>query len=186
MNTAVGGPFNDREDEGAFMGGIHQFADQAAERGVNIGIEIYGTLTGDGEKLRTLIQRVNHPNVGINYDAANCEYFAGVRAEDDLHHALPFVIHCHLKDTVGGYHVWNFPAIGQGRIDFRNLLSQFEAAEYRGPFSVEIGFQGEPYPSLAEINRAMKQSYQFLKQLGLATSNHRENQPTQGHEHERL
>jgi L-ribulose-5-phosphate 3-epimerase len=167
MNTAVGGPFNDDEDESAFLKGIDDFANQAARRGVKIGIEIHGTLTGTGEKTTKLIEKVNHPNVGINYDTANCEYFAGVRAEDDLRHALPFVVHCHIKDTVGGYRTWNFPAIGQGRVDFQNLLAQFDAAHYSGPFSVELEFQGEPYPPLSEINRAMKQSHEFLTALGL-------------------
>src|SRR5262249_49515061 len=62
LNTAVGGPFNDEENESAFLEGIHDFADQAAQRDVNIGIEIHGTLTGTGEKTRKLIEKVNHPN----------------------------------------------------------------------------------------------------------------------------
>jgi L-ribulose-5-phosphate 3-epimerase len=169
LNTAVGGPFNDHEDEEAFLRGIHPFAEQAAERGVRIGIEIHGSLTGDGQKTRKLIEKVNHPHVGINYDTANCEYFSGVRVEDDLCHALPYVIHCHLKDTVGGHRTWNFPAIGKGRIDFQNVLGQFEAAGYTGPFSVELEFQGEPYPPLEIIDEAMKQSYEFLNKLGLDT-----------------
>src|SRR5262249_27411236 len=70
MNTAVGGPFNDDEDETGFLKGIDDFADQAARRGVKIGIEIHGTLTGTGGKTRKLIEKVNHPNVGINYDTA--------------------------------------------------------------------------------------------------------------------
>jgi L-ribulose-5-phosphate 3-epimerase len=170
MNTAVGGPFNDQEDEEAFLRGIHPFADQAAKRGVRIGIEIHGSLTGDGQKTRELIEKVDHPHVGINYDTANCEYFSGVKVEEDLCHALPYVIHCHLKDTVGGYRIWNFPAIGKGRIDFRNVLGQFEAARYAGPFSVELEFQGEPYPPPEIINEAMRQSYEFLNKLGLDTN----------------
>jgi len=173
MNTAVGGPFNDDEDENAFLKGIDDFADQAARRGVKIGVEIHGTLTGTGEKTRKLIEKVNHPNVGINYDTANCEYFAGVRAEDDLRDALPLIVHCHIKDTTGGYRTWNFPAIGQGRIDFQNLLGQFSAAGYSGPFSVGLEFQGEPYPTLSEINRAMKQSHEFLTALGLGKDDRR-------------
>ena len=169
LNTAVGGPFNDQEDEGAFLRGIHPFADEAAKRGVGIGIEIHGSLTGDGQKTRRLVEKVNHPYVRINYDTANCEYFSSVKVEDDLAHALPYVIHCHLKDTVGGYRTWDFPAIGKGRIDFRNVLGQFESAGYTGPFSVELEFQGEPYPPLDFINEAMKQSYEFLKKLGLDT-----------------
>lgn len=36
-----------------------------------------------------------------------------------------------------------------------------------GPLSVEIEFKGEPWPSLAEVNKAMKSSYKTLSALGL-------------------
>jgi inosose dehydratase len=168
MNTAVGGAFNEQEDEAAFMAGIHPLADYAAERQVVIGIEIHGTLTGTGQKTRVLLERVNHPNVRINYDTANAEYFAGVRAEADLPEALPLIAHCHLKDKIGGDHVWNFPALGEGHVDFRHLLTLFETSGYAGPFSVEVEFHSGAEPSLTDIQHALKQSRDYLAPLGLA------------------
>ena len=64
--------------------------------------------------------------------------------------------------------VWNFPGVGQGHVDFAGILGIFERSSYRGPFTVEIEFYGEPWPALADVNAAMKQSYQTLAALGLA------------------
>ena len=168
MNTAVGGAFNENEDEGAVLGGIHALADAAATRQVVIGIEIHGTLTSTGRATRNLIEKVNHPAVRINYDTANSEYFGGVPVEIDLPDALPLVAHCHLKDKVGSGREWNFPALGEGHVDFGKLLAMFKRADYTGPFSVEIEFQGGEGPALETIHRAMKQSREHLAKFGLA------------------
>jgi sugar phosphate isomerase/epimerase len=167
LNTAVGGPFNEEEDEAAFLAGIPALADYAADRSVVIGLEIHGTLTGTGAKTRALVEKVNHPAVRINYDTGNSEFFAGVPVAEDLPAALPYVAHCHLKDKIGGPRVWNFPALGQGHIDFKHLLGLFEQVGYAGPFSVEVEFEGGPPPALEKVNEAMLQSREYLAGLGL-------------------
>ncbi len=167
MNTAVGGPSNEDEDEAAFLRGIHGLADEAATRQVIMGIEIHGTLTGTGLKTRLLLEKVNHPAVRINYDTANSEYFAGVPAEADLPEALPLVAHCHLKDKVGGARIWDFPALGAGHVDFGRLMAMFQQAGYTGPFSVEVEFQGGEGPPLEAIHQAMQRSREHLAQFGL-------------------
>lgn len=168
MNTAVGGHYSEQEDEAGFMANINELAGAAAAQDIMVGIEIHGDVTGTGKKAAQVIEKIGRDNIRINYDTANCEFWGGARAEDDLKYALPYLVHCHLKDTVGGYRVWNFPAIGQGRVDFKKLLAQFKRGGYTGPFTVEIEFKGEPWPSLKAVNKAMKDSYWTLSQLGLA------------------
>ena len=48
------------------------------------------------------------------------------------------------------------------------MLRILEQGGYTGPVSVEIEFVGEPWPPLAEVNRAMKASYDKLASLGLS------------------
>ena len=38
---------------------------------------------------------------------------------------------------------------------------------YRGPLSVEIEFQGDPWPPLAEVNASMTRACSHLNALGL-------------------
>ena len=167
LNTAVGGAFNEQEDEGAFLSNMEGLAAEAEKMGVVIAIEIHGTLTATGAKTRRLVDKVGHPSVRINYDTANCEYFAGVGAEQDLPDAFPLVAHCHLKDHIGGQREWNFPAIGKGTINFARLLGLFREAGYAGPFTVELEFQGEPWPALDAVTNAMVESCRHLRSLGL-------------------
>jgi hypothetical protein len=42
-----------------------------------------------------------------------------------------------------------------------------EAGGYSGPLSVEIEFQGEPWPPLTEVTEAMARSRAHLNALGL-------------------
>ena len=41
-------------------------------------------------------------------------------------------------------------------------------AGYAGPISVEVEFQGEPWPPLADVTAAMRRSYEHLSSLGLS------------------
>ena len=64
--------------------------------------------------------------------------------------------------------MWKFPAPGEGHVDFAAVLEAFEEAGFTGPYWVEIEFEGEPWPPLAEVNRAMASAYRHLSSLGLS------------------
>jgi sugar phosphate isomerase/epimerase len=165
MNTAIGGHYSENEDESAFMANIHELADAAGKANIMLGIEIHGDITSSGKKAIPFIQKINHPNVRINYDTANIEFYDGTKAVDDLPEAAAWCVHCHLKDKIGGHRVWNFPAVGKGHVDFKKVFSLFKKAKYTGPFSVEIEFAGK-WPSLSGVHKAMKDSYTHLVEIG--------------------
>jgi len=77
------------------------------------------------------------------------------------------VIHCHLKDTVGGERVWNFPALGEGCLDFAKLLSMFAESGYADAFTVESEGQLGITPQLEQVDQAMRQSRELLAEVGL-------------------
>jgi L-ribulose-5-phosphate 3-epimerase len=168
MNTAIGGHYSEDEDKSAFMGYIHDLADYAAGCGVTLALEVHGDIMASGQISIPLIKEIDRDNVKINYDTANCVFYGGVEAVDDLRPVVPYLAHVHLKDTGGGEREWNFPAVGEGRLDFGAILKLLDEEGYAGPFSVEIEFQGEPWPPLEEVDRSMKVSYQTLKGLGLS------------------
>ena len=143
-------------------------ADAAEAARVIVALEIHGDIMATGEKTLALLRKIGRPNViKVNYDTGNVEYYGGVRAVDDLPKIAPYVAHVHLKDTMGGRGVWDFPALGSGTVDFARVLEILRRADYTGPYSVELEFQGEPWPSLAEVTAAMRRSYAHLRSLGL-------------------
>jgi sugar phosphate isomerase/epimerase len=165
MNTAIGGHYSENEDESAFMGNITDLAEAAAKANILIGIEIHGDITSSGHKAIPVIQKINHPNVRINYDTANIEFYDTLTAVEDLPEAASWCVHCHLKDKIGGHRVWNFPAVGDGHVDFKRVFELFDQAQFKGPYSVEIEFTGE-WPSVEGVHEAMKRSYNHLHSIG--------------------
>jgi sugar phosphate isomerase/epimerase len=170
VNTAVGGHAPDtEEDETLFLANIGTLADAAGAAGITLALETHGDLMASGEKSRALLERIDHPAIRVNYDTANVEYYAGVSAADDIGSIADMVGHVHLKDARGGQGDWDFPAIGEGHVDFEKVLSVLRDAGYDGPYSVEIEFTGTvPWPPLAEVNDAMRTSYEALSELGLS------------------
>jgi L-ribulose-5-phosphate 3-epimerase len=153
------------EQKAAFLKLFRPLADEAAGMGISICLETHGGISATGAMAAELVREIDRPNVGVNYDTGNVIFYGSTRPETDIAAAADVVKHLHIKDKVGGPGVWNFPAIGTGEVDFRPVFDALAKVNFRGPCSVELEFQGEPWPSLDDVNRAMSQSYAFLRQF---------------------
>lgn len=167
VNTAVGGHQSADENEAAFLANIGAMADEADRNGIKIGLEIHGDIMASSDVTIPLLEKIGRDSLKVNYDTANVEFYSGVKAVDDLPKITRHLAHVHLKDTVGGKGVWNFPAIGDGTVDFGRVLEILRQAGYTGPYSVELEFTGEPWPPLADVNESMRRSHEHLTGLGL-------------------
>jgi L-ribulose-5-phosphate 3-epimerase len=167
VNTAVGGHQSADENESAFLGNIGELADAAETAGVVVALEIHGDIMASSDVTIPLIEKIGRDSVKVNYDTANVEFYSGDLAVDDLPKITGQLAHVHLKDTTGGKGNWNFPAIGDGHVDFGRVIEILRGAGYSGPCSVEIEFEGEPWPSLDDVNAAMRRSREHLNALGL-------------------
>jgi L-ribulose-5-phosphate 3-epimerase len=168
VNTAVGGHQSADEDEAAFLANMGELADAAEVAGVVVTLEIHGDIMASSQVTLPLMEKIGRDSVKVNYDTANVEFYSGEKAVDDLPKIAPYLAHVHLKDTTGGKGNWNFPAIGDGVVDFARVLSILKDADYTGPYSVEIEFRGEPWPPLEDVDTAMQRSHQHLSKLGLS------------------
>lgn len=152
------------EQKAAFLALFRPLADEAAQMGIGICLETHGGISATGAMAAELVREIDRPNVGVNYDTGNVIFYGSTRPEADITAAVDVVTHMHIKDKIGGPGVWNFPAIGTGEIDFTPIFDALDKAGFHGPCSVELEFQGEPWPSLDAVNRALSQSYAFLRQ----------------------
>lgn len=149
----------------AFLSRIGPLADEAAADGITICLETHGGLLATGAIAADLVRRIGKPNVGINYDPGNVIFYGDTRPEGDVSTALDLIKHVHVKDQIGGAGVWNFPTVGTGEVGFEAIFAALDAAGFTGPCSIELEFQGEPWPSLDDVNRAMAESYQFVRRF---------------------
>lgn len=168
VNTAVGGHESADENEALFLRNVGELADAAEDASVVVALEIHGDIMASSDVTLPLLEKIGRDSIKVNYDTANVEYYSGDRAVDDLPRIAPHLAHVHLKDTTGGKGNWNFPAVGDGTVDFARVLEILRDAGYTGPYSVEIEFQGEPWPPLDEVTAAMRRSYEHLRGLGLS------------------
>ena len=166
VNTAVGGHQSADENEQAFLANVGELADAAEEAGVAVGLEIHGDIMASSDVTLPLLAKIGRSSIKVNYDTANVEYYSGDTAVEDLPKITSELVHVHLKDTTGGKGNWNFPAIGSGTVDFARVRQILLDSGYSGPLSVELEFQGEPWPPLEEVDEAMRRSYEHLRAVG--------------------
>jgi L-ribulose-5-phosphate 3-epimerase len=166
VNGAVGGHESADENEQAFLSNVGELADAAEEAGIVVGLEIHGDIMASSDVTLPLLAKIGRSSIKVNYDTANVEYYSGDRAVDDLPKITSELVHVHLKDTTGGKGNWNFGAIGSGTVDFSRVWEILQEGGYSGPVSVELEFQGEPWPPLEEVDEAMRRSYEHLRGVG--------------------
>ncbi len=162
VNTGCGHT-ESKEEERRFFSIMPDLARYAERLGIVIALETHGGLTGTGPDARMTLERIGSPFVKVNYDTANVIYYRGVRPEEDLPHIVDQVAHVHLKDKLGGQGEYNFPALGEGSIDFHQIVSALADVGYLGPFSVEIEVEGERTAEEEDALRA--RLYQYASAL---------------------
>lgn len=136
------------------------------EHSMKLGLEVHGE-HGTGRILKEIALLVDSPLVGVNYDTANALFFGDVDLAEDFAYSLDCVNYLHLKDKAGARTEWNFPALGRGTIDFPMIVRMLKQAGNDAPFSIEIEFTKDGPKDLAEINRAVQDSYLYLQSIGV-------------------
>lgn len=168
----------------AHFGKDERFTDEALIRSVRsllpdlekydlrLGLEVHGDY-GTGESLMPIVNAVDSPRVGINYDTGNALYYGGRLPGDDVKTCLPRVNFVHLKDKIGGKGVWNFPAVGSGELNLAGFIRGARSGGYDGPLSIEIeytqDFTMNPKKpgDIEAADRAVRDSYDYLHARGL-------------------
>ena len=128
-------------------------------------LETHGGVLGDSEACAKTLERINRPNVKINYDPANLVYFEGKRPESDIEAGVANIGHFHIKDKIGGKDEWNFPTIGEGYLDFTKLLGVLQQHGYQGPLSFELEYTPEGPESADYVDTSLKTSVARIMQV---------------------
>ncbi|MFA1819451.1 sugar phosphate isomerase/epimerase family protein [Virgibacillus oceani] len=127
-------------------------------------IETHGNNFATGASLKELSRSLND-RIKINYDTGNVILYGNQLPYEDLEASIDYVKFIHLKDKLGPDDEWNFPAIGDGELDFPRLFTTLKEANYQDPISVEIEFTPDGPKNLEEVNNAVKRSYDYLSQI---------------------
>lgn len=164
VNTAEG-QITSADDELRFFENMREIAEYLETRNVIAALETHGGILGTAQDCIRTIRRIGSKYIKINYDPANLIYFAGKRPEDDITDAVEHISHFHIKDKLEGKGVWNFPAIGDGNIDFKELFHILSSNNYAGPLSFEIEFIEKGPQSPEEVDAALRKSVKHVKAI---------------------
>ena len=148
---------------------LRQIGENAAPLGIKVCLETHLDLAHNGDIALETMGGINHPNICINFDTGNVYYYNhNVTADGELKKIIDHVGSVHLKETNGEYRTWNFPALGEGVVDFKAVFQILNDVGFNGPFTMELeGIEGEEIDEAA-VHARVANSVAHLKSIGVA------------------
>lgn len=139
----------------------------AKSAGVVITLETHPDLGTNGDVHLETMRAINHPNVRVNFDTGNITYYNhGASAVDELKKIMDYVATVELKDHNGGFETWEFPPLGQGKVDLPGVLHVLREAAYAGPVTLEFeGIKGVELDE-AGTRKAIEESITYVRSIG--------------------
>jgi inosose dehydratase len=148
---------------------LRRLGDVAAENGTTLSLETHKGLTQNAEAMLSLLAKIDHARVRLNFDTGNIAYYnRGADPCAELDKVKHLVRSVHLKDNRGRFEDWYFPALGDGgAVDFGRMREILDGAGFQGPYTIEIeGIGGEPEPGLEVRHDRIARSVEHLKAAG--------------------
>lgn len=132
----------------------------AADRGIQIVLKPHGGCSATAEEMLRTIERVDHDNFRIWYDAGNIVHYTDADPVADVARIADRVVGFSAKDCArrGGDVMLQF---GEGKVDFTGVFGQLKQARFNGPVIVEC-CRGRTLTELTENARANRL---FLERL---------------------
>jgi sugar phosphate isomerase/epimerase len=111
-------------------------APYAQEKGLKIVLKPHGGASGAAEEIVRCMEKVNHPNFRIWFDAGNIIFYTGKDPVEQLKPIVQHVTGFCAKDCDGqkGSVTLEF---GKGKVDFRAVFTEMKKAGFNGPIMVE-------------------------------------------------
>jgi len=171
--TSVGDPHIKEEEivkDEIVANNIKFFIPYLDKYDINLVIELHGNHYS-AEIVSKILNLVNNQRIKINYDTGNAVFYGLFSNEEllnDFSNHIDEIGYMHLKDKLGKKNEWNFPALGDGYIPFKDIFKTLKENNNYSPLSVEIEFTKEGPKNIEEINTAIKKSAIFLKENGFS------------------
>jgi sugar phosphate isomerase/epimerase len=147
----------------SFYETIDEVIDSCKQHDVILGLEVGEPgLTATGRELMELLKPINSGRVGVNYDTGNIRWLVGIEPETDLPTTLRRLVHMHVKDQAGGKGEENFPALGDGEVNFAKVFEILKKSSFQGPYTIEIENRSE---NPVQRDDDIKRCYRFVREF---------------------
>jgi L-ribulose-5-phosphate 3-epimerase len=146
----------------SFYEAVDELVDSCKQHDIILGLEVGEPgLTATGRELMELLKPIKSERVGVNYDTGNIRWLVGIEPETDLPYTLRRLVHIHVKDQIGGKDKENFPALGDGEVDFTKVFDILKNSAFQGPCTIEIENRSE---NPTQRDEEVKRCYDFVRQ----------------------
>lgn len=148
---------------------LRELGDHAAKLHQTYCIDMQRGLCRNHRGLLQVMSELEHPHVRINFDTGNLFY---LNEEPVLEIALvktaPYIKHVNLKDSIGEFEYWFFPALGYGgAVDFARVFQVMRDMAFPGPMSIHVdGIDGESDLPLSTYQNRVAASVNTLRECG--------------------
>src|SRR6266850_469399 len=140
---------------------MHDAAAYSHERGLKLVLKPHGGSSGDAEEITRCIEKVNHANFKVWFDAGNIIYYTG---KDPLEQLKPVVQHvtgfCAKDCDKQKGSVWL--EFGTGKVDFPGVFGELKKSGFNGPVMVECCALGDTFDIVTEN---MRKNREYLEKV---------------------
>jgi len=131
----------------------------AQDRGLKLVMKPHGGGSGASEEILRCIEKINHPNFKIWYDAGNIIHYTGKDPVAELEPIVQHVTGFCAKDC-GQQRGDVMIQFGTGKVDFAGVFRKLQAAGFNGPIMVECCALSK---SLEEVTLNARANREFLE-----------------------
>ncbi len=111
-------------------------AEYAADNGIQLVIKPHGAVSATAADILMCLEKINHPNVSVWYDAGNIIYYTGLDPLQELEPIISHVTAFTAKDCAAkGTDV--MIQLGTGKVDFAAIFRRLKKANFNGPIMLE-------------------------------------------------
>ena len=123
---------------------LHELAEEAAKRGVVIGLENEQACNaGTGDEAARLLALVEHPSLKALWDPANASILGETPYPDGYRRLPPArIAHVHAKDCIVSDHKPTWGAVGEMGVDWKGQIAALRRDGYSGWISLETHWTG--------------------------------------------
>ena len=115
---------------------FRRLAERADERGVIVCLETHDDWCNP-QHVATVLERVNHPAIGVNWDVVHPLRKEGWSLEDSYQVLQPWIHHVHIHDISLAPDRLDYQAFGTGDVDHKRVLELLHSHRYEGYLSGE-------------------------------------------------
>lgn len=136
---------------------------------VHITLKPHTGVTAHAERLLETVERIGSPAVSACYDPGNVSFYEGIDPAEDIKKCADIVDAVCIKDHSGPRANPNFPAPGEGDVDFESIFRTLNEAGFDGPLMVERfeGVYSKVDMTEDFVDRRAEKTREFLERITL-------------------